>query len=146
MLEIIEAKLHADVQGTCTGQYGFIIAVLEIIDVGPGIVLPGNGQAEFRTRYKAIVFKPFKGEVLDGVVTNVLRVSNAGNTFWNLTEYLLQAGFFVEVGPLRCFVSQQVRLPFSSSGYLLKSFSAGSCRHAVRRKCSCPVVLLSRSG
>lgn len=74
MLEIIEAKLHSDVQGTCTGQYGFIIAVLEIIDVGPGIVLPGNGQAEFKTRYKAIVFKPFKGEVLDGVVTNVLRV------------------------------------------------------------------------
>lgn len=74
MLEIIEAKLHSDVQGTCTGQYGFIIAVLEIIDVGMGIVLPGNGQAEFKTRYKAIVFKPFKGEVLDGVVTNVLRV------------------------------------------------------------------------
>lgn len=76
MLEIIEAKLHSDVQGTCTGKYGFIIAVLEIIDVGPGIVLPGNGQAEFQTRYKAIVFKPFKGEVLDGVVTNVLRVNS----------------------------------------------------------------------
>ncbi|KAG8760159.1 DNA-directed RNA polymerase II subunit [Serendipita sp. 396] len=91
MLEMIEAQLHSAVQGTCSGQYGFIIAVLEIIDVGPGVVLPGSGQAEFRIRYKAIVFKPFKGEVLDGVVTNVLR-----------------AGFFVEVGPLRCFVSKQL--------------------------------------
>jgi DNA-directed RNA polymerase II subunit RPB7 len=111
MLEIIEAKLHSDVQGTCTGQYGFIIAVLEIIDVGPGVVLPGNGQAEFKTRYKAIVFKPFKGEVLDGVVTNVLRVSYSSlePIFYLPGKFLHeQAGFFVEVGPLRCFVSQQV--------------------------------------
>jgi DNA-directed RNA polymerase II subunit RPB7 len=72
--EHIETRLHADVQGTCTGQYGFVIAVLEIVDVGNGIVLPGNGQAEFIITYKAVVFKPFKGEVLDGVVTQVLKV------------------------------------------------------------------------
>ncbi len=74
LLESIEKKLHSEVQGTCTGQYGFIVAVLEVIDVGPCIVLPGNGQAEFKTRYKAIVFKPFRGEVLDAVVAHVLQV------------------------------------------------------------------------
>lgn len=51
-----------------------MIAVLEIVDVGNGIVLSGNGQAEFIITYKAVVFKPFKGEVLDGVVTQVLKV------------------------------------------------------------------------
>lgn len=34
------------------------------------MTLPGT-QAEFVTRYRAIVFKPFKGEVVDDVVNNV---------------------------------------------------------------------------
>jgi DNA-directed RNA polymerase II subunit RPB7 len=38
------------------------------------MVMSGTGQAEFVTKYRAIVFKPFKGEVVDGVVTNVNKV------------------------------------------------------------------------
>ena len=37
--------------------------------------MSGTGQAEFVTKYRAIVFKPFKGEVVDGVVTNVNKVN-----------------------------------------------------------------------
>ena len=71
MLQYLESKLYADVEGTCSGQFGYIIAVVSILDIGKGMVLPGSGQAEFITRYRAIVFKPFKGEVVDGVVNNV---------------------------------------------------------------------------
>jgi DNA-directed RNA polymerase subunit E'/Rpb7 len=48
---------------------------VSILDIGKGMVLSGSGQAEFVTRYRAIVFKPFKGEVVDGVVGNVNKVS-----------------------------------------------------------------------
>lgn len=74
MVDYLESKLSADVEGTCSGKFGYIISVLNVIDVGKGIVLPGNGQAEFVARYRAIVFKPFKGEVLDGVVGEVNKV------------------------------------------------------------------------
>lgn len=74
MLQYLETKLYSDVEGTCTGALGYIIAVVSILDIGKGLVLPGSGQAEFITRYRAIVFKPFKGEVLDSVVTNVNKV------------------------------------------------------------------------
>jgi hypothetical protein len=74
MQQYLESKLYSDVEGTCSGQFGFIIAVVSISDIGKGMVLSGNGQAEFITRYRAIVFKPFKGEVVDGVVHNVTRV------------------------------------------------------------------------
>ena len=74
MQQYLESKLYSDVEGTCSGQFGFIIAVVSISDIGKGMVVPGNGQAEFITRYRAIVFKPFKGEVVDGVVHNVTRV------------------------------------------------------------------------
>ena len=61
--------------GTCSGEFGYIIAVINVIDIGKGMVLVGSGQAEFITRYRAIVYKPFKGEVVDAVVNNVNKVS-----------------------------------------------------------------------
>ena len=74
MLQFLESKLYADVEGTCSGEFGYIIAVVSILDIGKGMVLPSSGQAEFVTKYRAIVFKPFKGEVVDGVVTTVNKV------------------------------------------------------------------------
>jgi DNA-directed RNA polymerase II subunit RPB7 len=74
MLQFLESKLYSDVEGTCSGQFGYIIAVVSTLDIGKGMVLSGSGQAEFITRYRAIVFKPFKGEVVDGVVNNVIKV------------------------------------------------------------------------
>ena len=74
MLQYLESKLYADVEGTCSGQFGYIIAVVSILDIGKGMVVSGSGQAEFVTRYRAIVFKPFKGEVVDGVVKDVSKV------------------------------------------------------------------------
>lgn len=74
MREFLQKKLYADVEGTCSGQFGYIITVIDIVNIGNGIVLPGSGQAEFITRYRAIVFKPFKGEVMDGVVSQVTKV------------------------------------------------------------------------
>lgn len=74
MLNFLESKLYSDVEGTCSGEFGYIIAVVSILDIGKGMVLAGSGQAEFVTRYRAIVFKPFKGQVVDGVVNNVTKV------------------------------------------------------------------------
>ena len=36
-------------------------------------------MAEFDVHYKAIVYRPFKGEVLEGVVSNVNKVSPAAS-------------------------------------------------------------------
>jgi len=84
----LTTKLHADVEGTCTGKHGYIISVLNINDVGAGTIQPGNGAAEFEVKYKAIVYRPFKGEVLEAIVSNVNKM-----------------GFFADAGPLQVFVS-----------------------------------------
>jgi len=74
MKSFLENKLYSDVEGTCSGAYGYIIAVIGITDHGKGMVMSGTGQAEFVCRYNAIVFKPFKNEVVDGVVGEVNKV------------------------------------------------------------------------
>jgi DNA-directed RNA polymerase II subunit RPB7 len=70
------SKLYADVEGTCSGRFGYIITVVLIHSIGKGKILPGSGLAEFKVKYQAIVFKPFKGEVVDAVVTTVNKVRN----------------------------------------------------------------------
>ncbi|KAG6815311.1 hypothetical protein H0H87_003088 [Tephrocybe sp. NHM501043] len=77
MLGFLKSKLYLDVKGTCSEQFGYIIAVKLILDIGKGMVLSGSGQAEFVMHYWAIVFKPFKGEMVDGMVRNVNKFSLA---------------------------------------------------------------------
>ncbi|KAG1764487.1 hypothetical protein EV702DRAFT_1182595 [Suillus placidus] len=84
MLQFLESTLYSDVEGICSGAFGYIIAVVSILDIGKGMVLSGSGQAKFITRHRAIVFKPFKGEVM---------------------------GFFADVGPLTVFVCHQLIHP-----------------------------------
>lgn len=103
LYETVKQKLYTEVEGTCTGKYvlmfntlnnfpaffnavlaiiqislnfryGFVIAVTTIDSIGSGLVLPGQGFVVYPVKYKAIVFRPFKGEVLDAVVTQVNKV------------------------------------------------------------------------
>ena len=58
-------------------RYGFVIAVTTIDSIGSGLILPGRGFVNYPIKYKAIVFRPIKGEVLEAIVTQVNKVS-----FW----------------------------------------------------------------
>lgn len=62
-------------------RYGFVIAVTTIDNIGAGVIQPGRGFVLYPVKYKAIVFRPFKGEVVDAVVTQVNKVG----IWWNLT-------------------------------------------------------------
>jgi len=85
--EFLTRRLYEDVEGTCTGSY-YIICVMDVIGISEGRVVPGTGDAEYTIRYRTVVWRPFKGETLDAVVTSVNR-----------------QGVFAEVGPLTVFVS-----------------------------------------
>lgn len=91
-METVRQKLYTEVEGTCTGKYGFVIAVTTIDNIGSGIIQPGQGFVVYPVKYKAIVFRPFKGEVLDAVVTQVNKVSS--------TEDFTAFHFFIKILPL----------------------------------------------
>jgi len=65
----------------CFLRYGFVIAVTTIDNIGDGLIQPGRGFVVYPVKYKAIVFRPFKGEVLDAVVTQVNKVCTPSNYF-----------------------------------------------------------------
>lgn len=63
MHDLVTSKLLKDVEGTCAGSY-YIISIMDTFDISEGRILPGNGLAEFTVGYRAVVWRPFKGETV----------------------------------------------------------------------------------
>ena len=71
----LEMKSRYSVAFAIFFRYGFVIAVTSIDNIGAGLIQPSRGFVLYPIKYKAIVFRPFKGEVLDAVVIQVNKVS-----------------------------------------------------------------------
>jgi DNA-directed RNA polymerase II subunit RPB7 len=88
----IRDKLHMDMEGKIIGEM-MVVTIIEIDEISEPKLVPGTGMARYDVSYRAIVWRPFKGEVVDGMVSSVLA-----------------NGFFVDVGGLNVFVSKAVCL------------------------------------
>lgn len=86
--DILTHKLKEDVEGTNMGNH-YIISIIPELDISEGRIVPGSGYAEYTINYRAVVWRPFKGEVLDATVNKVLEL-----------------GFHVDIGPMPGFVSK----------------------------------------
>ncbi|KAI7740717.1 hypothetical protein M8C21_023528, partial [Ambrosia artemisiifolia] len=89
--EKLVSKLMKDVEGTCSGRHGFVVAITGIENVGKGLIRDGTGFVTFPVKYQCVVFRPFKGEILEAVVSMVNKM-----------------GFFAEAGPVQIFVSNHL--------------------------------------
>lgn len=59
----LDDQLLGDVEGTLQGDY-FVVCVMQPHEYSDGKIVPGSSFAEFVVHYRAIVWKPFKGEVV----------------------------------------------------------------------------------
>ncbi|KAK2710583.1 hypothetical protein QYM36_011937 [Artemia franciscana] len=71
LIDTVKRRLYSEVEGTCSGKHGFVIAVTSVDGIGAGIIQSGQGFVVYPVKYKAVVFRPFKGQVIDGVVKEV---------------------------------------------------------------------------
>lgn len=72
----LSSELRRQVEGSCSGRLGYVVAVInEETEDGTwrGRIME-DGQAVFSLKYRAVVFRPFRGEVVDGVVSSVNKV------------------------------------------------------------------------
>ncbi|TFG17342.1 MAG: DNA-directed RNA polymerase [Promethearchaeota archaeon] len=75
--------LSEDYEGIITRDYGFIIAIVDVIDVGPGIIIPGNANTFHEVEFSILSFKPMISEVVEGEVVEIV-----------------DFGSFIRLGPL----------------------------------------------
>ncbi|WZZ21633.1 hypothetical protein YC2023_123020 [Brassica napus] len=73
------------------GRHGFVVAITGIESVGNGLVRNGTAFVTFPVKYQCVVFRPFKGQIFEAVVTLVNKM-----------------GFFAEAGPVQIFVSKHL--------------------------------------
>lgn len=85
---IIKSKLLDKVQGSVSEKYGYIICVVNVDDTPNGKILDTTGDLLFTVSYRAVVMKPFRGEVCEGVIYK-----------------LDQFGIHVAVGPMSVYIS-----------------------------------------
>ena len=90
----IKGKLIEKVQGECTEKNGYLICVIRIDDIPNGMIMDTTGNIIFNVSFSAIVMKPIKGEVCEGVVDTV------DNN-----------GIIVSVGPIKTFIFCFMFLP-----------------------------------
>jgi DNA-directed RNA polymerase subunit E'/Rpb7 len=64
---LIRQHIHRELlqkeEGSSTGKYT-IVCILDSFDISDGKVMPGSGSAEYVVHYKAVVWRPYKGEVV----------------------------------------------------------------------------------
>jgi len=112
-------------------EIGEVIGVIEVLEVGDGIIIPGDGAAYYNSRFKLIVWKPELQELVFGIV-----------------EEITNFGAFMNLGVMKgmIHISQTMDdyVSFSTSGSLL-----GKDSKKVLKKgdtCLARVVALSYKG
>ena len=99
--QIIHGRLISEVEGKPLGAEGYVIHVTQVdFDCMDEGMIEDDGKVTFNISYQAIMFRPFKNEVLDAKVTVV-------------NEH----GFFATVGPMNVFVSKHAMPPDLQDGY-----------------------------
>lgn len=117
----------------CSGRHGFVVAITGIENIGKGLIRDGTGFVTFPVKYQCVVCRPFKGEILEAVVTMVNKVYLIYvsslikhvilGLYWcrYITICIIsQMGFFAEAGPVQIFVSNHVSLYFVWLWYVLE--------------------------
>ena len=65
-------RLESKVVGQALGSAGLCVAVHKVLGYSPGEVLHSEGSVQFNVRCQLMMFRPFKGEVLEGTVAACL--------------------------------------------------------------------------
>lgn len=85
--QTLNNRLVSMVEGSCSGDYGYIITVLSVLSISEGLV-QHTGQTVFEIRYKALTLNVSRGDVVDAMVSETNRM-----------------GIFATIGPLTIFIS-----------------------------------------
>ena len=67
----IKERLNEKYESHIDKDHGIIIAVKEVVNIGEGVIIPGDGAAYYDITFKLLSFKPEIQEVVQGIVTDI---------------------------------------------------------------------------
>lgn len=70
-LEAVEQQLRESYADYYNKDLGKVVVVIDVVEVGEGVIIPGDGAAYYNTKFKLLVWKPEMHEILPGVISEI---------------------------------------------------------------------------
>jgi len=129
--EAIDKQLRETYANYYDKEVGQVVAVVKILDIGEGVIIPGDGAAYYNSKFKLLTWKPELQELVYGVIAEI-------------TSF----GAFIDMGVMRgmIHISQTMDdyVSFSKSNTLTGKASKRSLKSG--DMCMARVVALSHKG
>ncbi len=129
--EAVEQQLHETYSDYYDKELGSVVAIIEVLDVGEGVIIPGDGAAYYNSKFKLLVWRPELQELILGEISEI-------------TNF----GAFIDMGSMRgmIHISQTMDdfVSFSKTGTLLGKTSKRNLKDG--DLCLARVVAISHKG
>jgi len=129
--DAVKEQLHQSYSNFQDKELGTVVDVLEVLSVDDGIIIPGDGAAYYKSRFKIITFRPELQEIVYGKI-----------------EEITNFGAFIDMGVLRgmIHISQAMDdfVSFAKTGSLTGKDGKRSLN--VGDQCMARIVAISYKG
>jgi len=69
--EAIDKQLKNTYEEYYDKEVGRVIEVIEVIEIGEGVIIPGDGAAYYKSTFKLLVWKPVLQELTFGIISEI---------------------------------------------------------------------------
>ena len=69
--EAVEKQLRETYSDYYDKEIGRVVSVIEIMHVGEGVIIPGDGAAYYQSKFKLLVWKPELQELVYGIISEI---------------------------------------------------------------------------
>ena len=69
--ESVDKQLRESYANHYDKELGKVVSVIEVLDVGEGVIIPGDGAAYYKSRFKLLVWRPELHELVYGIISEI---------------------------------------------------------------------------
>ena len=130
-IEAVDKQLRETYEDYYNKEFGKVVEIIEVLDVGEGVIIPGDGAAYYNSTFKLLIWKPELQEIVYGIISEI-------------TDF----GAFIDLGVMKgmIHISQTMDdyVSFSKTGSLL----GRSTKRGIKKGdlCLARIVALSYKG
>jgi len=70
-MEAVDQQLKEIYTDYYDKEIGKVITVIRVLEVGDGVIIPGDGAAYYNTKFKLLVWKPEMHELVYGIISEI---------------------------------------------------------------------------
>ena len=69
--EAVEKQLKETYQEYYDKELGAVVSVIEVLNIGEGVIIPGDGAAYYNSKFKLLTWKPELQELVYGIISEI---------------------------------------------------------------------------